>query len=325
MPSPNSSWTELITSTLEKREKVAADLVSKHVPLFEFLSKKGNVQTFSGGRTIVKELEYAENGTVMNYSGYQLLDPTPQDILTAAEFQIKQKAVAITMSGLEKLQNAGKEQIINLAATRIKNAERSMVNSLGNDVFSDGTGDDGKQVTGLQSAVADTPTGTYGGISRSSYSWWANISRSGTSSFSAATSASNILDYINRCMILTTRNGDMTDVMFADNIFYQFAWNAIMSITRLVDEKEAGKVGYRYIVVNGKKLILANGSNTACPASHLYGLNTDYLYLMVHEACNMSKLGKERLPERQDASITYLGWAGNLVSSNCALQWVLTA
>lgn len=325
MASPNSSWTELITSTLEKRQRVATDNMKKNVPLFDFLNKKGNVQTFSGGRTIIREIEYAANSTVMNYSGYELLDPTPQDILTAAEFSIKQKAVAITMSGLEKLQNAGKEQIINLAAVRYKNAEKSMINSLGGDCFSDGTGSDGKQLTGLQSAIADTSTGTYGGISRSTYTWWKNISKSASTDFGAGIDASNILDYINRCQILSTRDGDLTDVIFADNTYYQHAWNAVNAITRLQSENDSGKVGYRYIIVNGVKLVLANGSNNNCPSLHMYGLNTDYIYLMAHSDCNMTKLGKERLPERQDASITYMGWAGNLVCSNSSLQWVLTA
>jgi len=325
MASPNSSWSELITSTLEKRQRVASDNIKKHIPIFSFLNKKGNVQEFSGGRTIVRELEYAVNSTVMNYSGYQLLDPTPQDILTAVEFSVKQKAVAITLSGLEKLQNAGKEQIINLAATRIKNAEKSLMNSLGSDIFSDGTADDGKQLTGIQSAIADTPTGIYGGIARSTYTWWKNISKSGVSDFGSAINASNILDYINRCQILATRDSDMTDVMFADNTYYQYVWNALNSLTRLQEQTDTGKVGYRYLLVNGTKLLLANGSNNACPANHIYGVNSDYLYLMVHSDCNMTKLGKERLPERQDASITYLGWAGNLISSNCSLQWTLTA
>jgi hypothetical protein len=59
--------------------------------------------------------------------------------MTSAEFDWKQAAVAVTMSGLEQLQNAGKEQVIDLLGGRIKNAEKTLINNIAADCFSDGT------------------------------------------------------------------------------------------------------------------------------------------------------------------------------------------
>ena len=66
MADPNLS--ELVTTTLRDRQGELADNVSKSNALLSVLSRKGNIDLVSGGRTIVRELEYAENSTFMYYS-----------------------------------------------------------------------------------------------------------------------------------------------------------------------------------------------------------------------------------------------------------------
>ena len=116
MASPNLS--ELITTTARHRSGQLADNVSKSNALLSRLSAKGKMRGVSGGRTIVEELEYAENATFKYYSGYEVLDIAPSDVISAAEYNWKQAAVVVSASGLEvDVQNAGKEQIINLLGT----------------------------------------------------------------------------------------------------------------------------------------------------------------------------------------------------------------
>lgn len=66
MASPNLS--ELVTTTLRDRQGELADNVSKSNALLSALSASGNIDLVSGGRTIVRELEYAENATLTGYS-----------------------------------------------------------------------------------------------------------------------------------------------------------------------------------------------------------------------------------------------------------------
>lgn len=61
MASPNLS--EIVTTTLRNRSKKLADNVSNNTALLFKLKQNGNVKKVGGGRTIVQELEYAENGT----------------------------------------------------------------------------------------------------------------------------------------------------------------------------------------------------------------------------------------------------------------------
>nr|CRH05486.1 Protein of unknown function [Candidatus Magnetococcus massalia] len=162
MSSPNLS--DIITSTLQSRSGQLTDNISANNALFNRMKKKGNIKPFSGGRAIIEELEYAENSTYQRYSGYETLNIQPSEVFTAAEFGIKQSAVAVTISGLEELQNSGNEQIIDLLESRIKNAERTLINNIAADMYSDGTADGGKQIGGLQLLVADDPSsGVVGG------------------------------------------------------------------------------------------------------------------------------------------------------------------
>ena len=165
MASPNLS--ELVTTTLRHRSGKLADNMTKNTALLNRLNEKGNIRPVSGGRTIVEELSYAENSTYKRYSGLEALDISASDVFTAAEFNIKQAAVAVIMSGLEMIQNAGKEQSIDLLESRIKNAEATFKNNLSADMYSDGTADGGKQIGGLQNLVSTTGTSTAGGIDAS--------------------------------------------------------------------------------------------------------------------------------------------------------------
>lgn len=72
MSIPNTSWSEITTTTLFNRSKKLADNVTKNNALLRRLSEKGKVRTWDGGQAIVEELEYSENGTYKRYSGLSL-------------------------------------------------------------------------------------------------------------------------------------------------------------------------------------------------------------------------------------------------------------
>src|SRR5262245_36268967 len=100
---PNVS--DIVATTIENRSKKIADNVTKNNALLTRLEARGNVKPFSGGTKIMQELSFAENGNAGYYSGYDLLPVAAQDVISAAEYAIKQAACPVVMSGLEMLQN----------------------------------------------------------------------------------------------------------------------------------------------------------------------------------------------------------------------------
>jgi hypothetical protein len=192
MASPNVS--EIATTTLRNRTGKLADNVTNNNAILSRMNRRGTIKPVSGGRTILQELEYAENVTYQRYSGYEVLNISPSDVFTAAEFDWKQIAVNVTMSGLEQLQNSGVDAIIDLLASRIKNAEKTMQNGVAEDLYSNGTASSGKQIGGLQLLVADDPTsGTVGGINRLTWEFWRNQKFQATVDGASAASAARRL------------------------------------------------------------------------------------------------------------------------------------
>ena len=53
MASPNSTFTEIVTTTLRNRSGVLADNVSNNNALLRRLKERGNNRTVAGGRSIV--------------------------------------------------------------------------------------------------------------------------------------------------------------------------------------------------------------------------------------------------------------------------------
>jgi hypothetical protein len=175
MPSPNLS--EIVTTTIEHRSRTLADNVSKNNALLARLEKKGKRKPVSGGRQIIQELEYGENGTFGWYSGYDPLNISPSDVFTAAAFDWKQASVAVSISGLEELMNSGEDAMIDLLEARIENAERTMKNQMAAAIYGDGTAAGGKALGGLALLVPDDPTtGTVGGINRATWTFWRSTS-----------------------------------------------------------------------------------------------------------------------------------------------------
>lgn len=323
MTSPNLS--EVITTTLRNRSKKLADNMSDNNAILMRLKERGRIKPFSGGRTIVQELMYADNSTYKRYSGYEALNISPSDVLTAAEFDIKQAAIAVSISGLEMLQNSGEEAVIDLLESRIENAEFTFMNNLSADMYSAGTADGGKQIGGLQLLVADTPTsGTVGGIDRASYSFWQNQTYDASTDGGTAATATNIQRYMNSMYVEVVRGNDGPDLILSDNNYYLLYLSSLQTIQRITNEKMA-QAGFQNLKYMGADVVLDGGIGGNCPANHMYFLNTRYIHYRPHRDRNMVPLDPRRYSTNQDAMVELMGWAGNMTLSNAFLQGVLKA
>ena len=315
----NPGLSELVTTTLRNRSRQLADNVTNNNALFSRLNGKGNLVTIDGGRTIVEPMEYAENATFQYYTGYEVLDISPSDVITAAEFDWKQASVNVTWSGLEgEIQNSGREQQINLIDSRIRVAEKTMANNLSTGAYSDGTGSSGKQVGGLQLLVPKDPTtGTVGGIDRSTAGGTFYRSQVTTTT---ALSATNIQTNMNALWVKTVRGGDKPDLIPADNNLWQFYLKSLQTVQRFTNDKMAS-AGFDNLKFMSADVFFDTGGG--CPTNTMFMLNTDFIRLKVHKNRNMTPMD-DKVAINQDASVVPLLWAGNMTLSNAARQGHLT-
>jgi len=317
---------DIVATTIESRTGKIADSVSKNNAILMKLKQGGRIQTFSGGSIITHELSFAANGNAGFYSGYDLLPVAGQDVISWASYDIKQAACPVVISGLEQLQNNGKEAIIDLMDGRLQVAEDSMANLISMGLYSDGTGSGGKTITGLEAAVppgtstARIATGTYGGIDRSAWAFWQPFYvKDATQSTTTLPPAMNAL-YAN-----LVRGADRPDLIVCDNLFWE-AYVATLQAQQRFMQAETGELGFANLLYMNVPVVLDGGIGGFAAPSTAYFLNTKYLKYRPHADRQFVPLSpNKRYAINQDAEVQIIGWAGNLTCGGQLFQGRLGA
>lgn len=317
MASPN--YSELLSLTMQKLEGELGDSVVNNNALTTTLKKYDMIKTFDGGPKIVQPLEYAENGTYTRYSGYETIDITPQDVFSAAEYAYKQVALSVSASGLELLQNSGSSQVFDLLESRIMNAKHTYENQFHIDCLSDGTASSGKQVGGLQLALATTQTsGTVGGINKATWSFW----RANTQT--ATLSSSNVQAQMNSLWLKCAARGGKIKVILADDTTFGYYETSLQSIVRLVDPKKGslGAMGFTSYAYKDAEVVYVP-QITGMPSAVMYFIDPYCVSLRPHKDRNFTVLNPDRVSTNQDAIVKLQAWAGNMTYLNMRKLGVL--
>ncbi len=315
MSSPNAAITEVVATTIRNRQKEFADNVTNHNSLLMRMESKGNIRTADGGRSILEEIEWDSNSTAGFYAGYEVLDTTPQDVLSGAEYDWKQASVTVTANGLEtRTINKGEAAMASLLGSRITNAMHSMKNLMAERVYADGTGDGGKEIGGLALLVADDPTTStvVGGINQQNFTFWQNKASS-----SASITTANIFGLMNGLWLALLRGSDRPDLLPCDSNLYNTYEQSLQQQQRFVNESLAS-AGFDNLAFKTADVVYDDN----CPADHMYFLNTDYLYLKVDPDTDYEPM-EERASVNQDAIVIPVLWAGNMTTCIRRLQGVL--
>ena len=344
MPAANSSYSDIITTTIQSRSGELSDNWTNNNALMRKLRAKGNVKSFSGGNVIMQEIGYNDSSLINanSYSGYETINIAPNSPISSAEFSIRQYAGSVSMSGLEMLQNSGKEAFIDLMEGRVQIAEGQLLNRMDYDAYQDGTGNGSKNLTGLALAVPDDPTtGTYGGIARASYTFWRSQYYRGVTDGGAAVSAANIQAYMTTLALRCVRGNNKPDLWIGDSTYFAFYVNSLQAIQRIQSLSGEGKTGAGF----GPELAFYGGGMAAtvtmgggisgavtstqltsgATSAHMWALNTNFIFWRPHRDRNFVPIGGERQSVNQDAVVKLFGVAGNITSNGPQFCGVLIA
>jgi hypothetical protein len=315
MASPNSTFTEMVTSTLRKHPATIADNVSDHNALYRRLKSKGKIRKEDGGYEIVANLDYAENATYQRYSGFDTLNISASDVLSAAKYDWMQAAVHVTASGRELRMNSGDSAIFNLAKARMKNAIRTASNNMSVDIYSDGALTN--QMGGLAHIITSDGTGTVGGIVAGTFTFWKNQ----FFECDTAPSKTTIKTHMNKLWLNCVRGTDKPDLIVSSHDFYSFYWESLQDLQRFASSDKA-EAGFQSLKYNTADVIFDSNSNFSTTAEKMYYLNTEYLEMVVHSDADWSQLD-DKMSVNQDAVVIPLLFMGNVVCSNRSLQGLL--
>lgn len=315
----NPNFDDIAATTIDNYRHSLEDNIFEALILLWFLKSKGRKNVLTGGTNIVVPLMYSKNTTVKSYSDYETLDVSPSTGFTAATYPWQQIAGSVTISGKEERVNSGSEtQIVNLLDSKVKQLELSMEDVVNEQLFGDGTGNDNKDLLGLQAIVADTPTsGILGGIDRATEVWWRNQYTTATKS---STDFDNLLAAMRSIYRLCSVGTDHPDLGLADGAVLDGYESLLVQNLRLTDTK-LGDAGFENLKFKG--MVIANDQQLN-DTGKIYLLNSKYLNWTVHNAADFLMTNFVR-PENQDVKTAQILLQANLVVSNTKKQGIITA
>ena len=303
---------ELVTSTLRKRNNMFADNITDDIALLSYLKRGNRIVKVGGGRVITESLIYPENGTAKWYRDMETFTIAQEEILDAAEYDWSQLGAFIYLTGREKIMNRSTEEAIDLVRARLEAAQATLANLTGSAMYSDGT--TANELAGLQHLVQDDPTaaGTVGGIDQVANAWWQNSKRE-----AATIDETTIQEQMNLLWLDMKRGADKCNLITSDYLNYQFYWNSLQQIQR-IQQSQSADAGYQELFFNGSPVL----ADDQAPANHMYFLNTKYLKLKCAPD-RMWSPDSKRLIDNADYEVTPIWFAGQMCTSNRERQGVL--
>lgn len=320
----NPNFTSLIATTLKNYRRKLADNITGKQALFFQMKKMGFVVEDDGGTSIVEPLLVAENSTVRSFNGYDLLDTTPQEGITAAEYEWKQVAGSLSISGREEFINSGsKTKILSLIDAKTKQLEITMSQELNRMAMSDGTGNGGKELGGLGILVEDGAAwSTVGGIDSNAFSYWRNQWTDLGGSF-----ATGGLDAMRSLYNSASRQGmnEKPTLLISTQGVYE-AYEKLLTVNERFTSTELGDAGFLNLMYKATPWVFDEDVPLALDgtgSTHaIYMLNAMYLKLVIGKGKNFSVTPFQK-PENQEAKVSQIIFYGNLTCSNRARQALL--
>lgn len=297
-----------LSSWLPKIQKKVADNITKSSPLLYMMLKKKK-KWDSGGDTLQPPIKYKHAQNRGSFRGYDTLDITPQDTRTAAEFKLKQVYASIVFNDYEKAADSGQLAVQKVVQIAYDDAMDTLKDLMSEMLFADGTGNEGKDITGISAAVDNgSNTAVYGGIDRSTNPWWRSQYDTGS-----VLSVSIMREIFTRCSRGGMKNKPDYIVTDLDT------WNAYAELIdgKVNIQQPLGKIGQEFANLGFVQLSFMGVPvvyDEYCPENTMYFLNSDTIAL--HNKPGWDFRTTEIVkPANMMAKIGQLVWYGENVST----------
>lgn len=304
--------------TNSKISEKIADNATQKIALWYFLNRMGHKEFENGGYDyrlpVMKEF-----ANTQAYTGNTVLDSAEADPVTAAVFQRKQFSTPIVLTGTKLMQNNGAEAVVSYLETMLENAAESLKDTLAGSTLGimSAQGDSDLGITGLQTMLPDVATtGTYGLLSRATYSFWRHnvdtvatgFNTDGISGMRRVLLAAARGDEVSTCIAMTVTG--YTNLLRA--LTGQISFDQAAKNTPLLANAD---IGFQAVNFHGAAVF----PDSYVPANRAYFLNLKYLKLMVQQDRDFA-VREPIAAQNQDSMVARMFWAGNLVCNNLARQ-----
>lgn len=305
--------------TLQVIRKRLADNVFLANPTAAYFLSQGRVELQDGGLQIQEPLMYTRNSTVMPYSGWDVINNTAQDEVTAAFFNWRQASVAISINGLEgEVQNSGGPAILSLLKAKVKVAEMSLTQFFDEKIHAPVGSKVAKDILGFDELIEDGGTfSTVGGIDSNVNLFWRNKRKL---SGGLALLTQDMRNLYNTC----SEGGTHPDWIVTTQQAYEEYENQNAGKQRISNQKLLD-VGFENLMFKGATMVFNRnciGPDTGAASSNLYMANSDFIRFVVASRRNF-KMTQWKDPINQDGRVAQILVALNMTCNNRRFQGVL--
>lgn len=296
----NPNFDQYLTTTLNNHRSTLVDGVFEARPLAYFLKESRSVR-LDGGQKIVTPINFSKNATVGSYAGTDVLNISASPGPTSAEYDWKQHAGSVEISGIEEARNNGKEQIMSLLDFRIKQLKETIVEDWNTMFWADGSGNEGKDFLGLGHLILQNDT-TVGNIDPTAQPGWnTKIDATGGPLTEAKMRTMyNDLSY----------GAQKPNAIITDQATFEAFEDLFVTRTRYEDEKTAN-AGFQNISFKGIPVTF----DRDCPAGTMVFLNTQYLEMVFHTETMMRATPFYRPQDRDMRTSNVLTYGEFIVTS----------
>lgn len=319
MATGHSTYTTLVTTTLSDHGKEIFDAVSTNNSFYYMLKQSGNIKTRAGGTEFTHPLIYATNPSFQMYSKLETISLDVTDIATRAVYPIKVAAGSIVLPTIDLAMNAGnREKLLDLAEEKKQEAEISMTELMGNQVFADGS--NAKDFDGLALLINTSPStqSDVGGIDASATGndYWRNyVNTTGTATFNTSQAG---LSLMNTAVNQTTFGSQGPKAIYTTKTVYGLYELGLASNLRYA-RTDLADAGFKHLQYTTMPVLFDDNIT----AGYMYFVDTSSLWLQVLAQANM-KVTQFQLKQDQLASSCLMYLAGNLTCGSRRTQGLLT-
>ena len=302
IPSMTGDGNLLLSTTIANYRKVLVDNAYNDIAGFRILNGDGRKRMLSGGVSIVEHLLHKKQTDGGFFAGKDPLNTSQGENAMLCEYRWQNAYEPIQITFDDEMDNNGDtEKLIDLAGTRMQQAEMAIKDKIGQATMTSVAS--AGNLINLSTLVA---TGTLGTIAGGTDTFWQATS---TTSGAFATQGLTDMQTLYQGLSSSSTMDNPTHILTTRTVFNKF-YATRLPLERLMNT-ETGKAGFTNLTFNGVPIIW----DQYIDSGTMYMCNTNYWNLAVHSKVDFVTTEFIR-PANQMVKVAFILWRGNQTTNN---------
>lgn len=271
----------VLTTTLMRYSPNISNELARNDGIVAVFGSKGRIKQVRGGEMAVETLDVSENDS-FDFRAYDAAVPTgKKDSRKQAKYAWATVSGSVSIADVEEDENAGDRKIYDLMEAEVNNAKATIIRKIADALrkTTPGANDPESIKTIIEDNALTSQTGSPGGLSKSTYSWWRNQYTGTAIDISANTGLATLLQFIHNDVAKGSGIDDQPDFGLANGLVFGHlsAGHGDANRRFLGVDENVLKLGFQNIRVVNATIIC----DPSIASGDLYLINTAHMQIQV--------------------------------------------